>query len=64
MRKFVTALALATSTVALSGCFTFDAGHNRHHMQIVRKDIRELHNDLDFVLGLEQESPLVDSWYR
>lgn len=64
MRKLTMALTLACCVVTLSGCFTFDAKHNTHHWQIVKTDLRELHQDLDFILALEEESPLVDSYYR
>jgi hypothetical protein len=57
-------LAVAACAATLSGCFTFDAQHNRFHWRVIRKDLRELHADLDFILALEQESPLTDSYYR
>lgn len=64
MRKLSLALMLAGCVLTLSGCFTFDSKHNRHHWQIMKTDFRELHQDLDFILALEEESPLVDSYYR
>lgn len=64
MRKLIWVLALAVSMATLSGCITFDAQHNRYQWRIIKKDIREIHQDIDFILGLEEESPLVDSHFR
>jgi hypothetical protein len=64
MRKLLLALMLGACVLTLSGCFTFDAKHNRHHWLIMKKDFREIHADLDFILALEEESQLGDSYYR
>jgi len=64
MRKLIFGLALAGCITTLSGCFTFDAKHNRHIWETMKTDIREIHADLDFIMATESESPLVDSYYR
>jgi len=64
MRKIVLALVLVGGCLALSGCWFFDAEHNRSHWKIIKKDIRAIHEDLDFILALEEESPLAESYYR
>ena len=63
MRKVVLVLVLAVCCFALSGCWFFDAGHNRKHWKIVERDLWLIHEDLDWILALDEESPL-DSYYR
>ena len=64
MRRLLFALALVGCSLALSGCWFFDAEHNYKHKQIILTDLREIHADLDFIFALEEESPLADSYYR
>jgi len=63
MRKLILAVLLASCCVALSGCFTFDEEHNRMHWKVIKKDFWLLHEDLDFIFAMDEESPL-DSYYR
>jgi hypothetical protein len=63
MRKFIMAMVLLGGALAMSGCFTFDPEHNRTHWKYMKTDIRLLHEDLDFILAMDEESPL-DSYYR
>jgi len=63
MRRLLLVLALAGVTCALSGCFTMDAEHNKEHWEIMKKDIREWHSDLDFIMGLD-EPTLMQSHVR
>ncbi len=63
MRTLILALVVACACVAMSGCFTFDEEHNRAFIKTVRTDVRLMHQDLDFILLWDEESPL-DSYYR
>lgn len=63
MRRLIMAVVLASMCVAMSGCFTFDAEHNRRIWRNWKTDIRLMHQDIDFILALDEESPL-DSYYR
>lgn len=58
MRRIVLIVVLACSMSGLVGCFTMDAEHNKRHWEVIRKDIREWHSDLDFILGLDQPTML------
>lgn len=58
MRRFALVMMLAGALSGLSGCFTMDAEHNRHHWEIIKTDIREWHSDLDFLLGLDKPTML------
>ena len=64
MRRLTLAITTAACCLALSGCWFFDAEHNRKHKKIILADIREIHEDLDFLLALEDVSPLADSYFR
>lgn len=63
MRKLILALTLAGLCVGASGCFTFDMEHNRKIWGYMKTDIKLIHQDLDFILAMDEESPL-DSYYR
>ena len=64
MRKLLLALALVGCSFLLSGCWFFDAEHNRKHKRFMLIDIAEIHSDLDFLFALEEESPLADWYFR
>ncbi len=63
MRRLILVIALVACCFAMSGCWFFDAEHNRKHWKIIKKDIMLLHQDMDWILALDEESPL-DSYYR
>jgi len=63
MRKVVLALVTLAWCLAMSGCWFFDAEHNRKHWKIIKRDLMLIHEDLDWILALDEESPL-DSYYR
>ena len=63
MRKLIFVVVLSALCVGLSGCFIFDKEHNRHHWQVIKKDIMLLHEDIDWILCLDEESPL-DTHFR
>ncbi len=63
MREVILTLVLA-SCFAMSGCWFFDAEHNRKHRKVISRDIRTFHTDLDWILALDEESPLADDYYR
>ena len=47
----------------MSGCFFFDAKHNRMHYKVMKEDFRLIHQDLDWILLLDKKSPN-DAYYR
>ena len=63
MRRVVLAALLAVFCVSMSGCFFFDAKHNRMHYKVMKEDIRLIHQDLDWILLLDKKSPN-DAYYR
>ena len=63
MRKMLLSLLLGVCCLSVSGCWFFDAEHNRKHWKIVKKDIGLIHDDMDFILALDEESQL-DGYYR
>jgi hypothetical protein len=63
MRKLIMAVLLTSCCVAMSGCFTFDEEHNRAFVKTIRRDMMILHEDLDWMLLWDEESP-GDSFYR
>lgn len=64
MRKLVLLLVLVSCCLTISGCWFYDAEHNRRHWKLIKRDLRAIHEDLDFILALEQESPLAEGYYR
>ena len=44
----------------INGCYSTDKRHNAAHNRVIKKDMKLLHQDLDFVLGLDQPSILSD----
>ena len=63
MRKIAVAVALAACCMLLGGCWFFDAEHNRKHWKVIKRDLMLIHEDLDWILALDKESPLED-YYR
>jgi hypothetical protein len=64
MRKFVLAALLGIVCVSSSGCWFYDAEHNRRHKEVILTDIRAIHEDLDFILALDKPSPLAEGYWR
>ena len=64
MRRLLLTLAVLGCLLASSGCWFFDAEHNRRHWKMMEKDIEMIHADLDFLLALEQPTPFADDWAR
>lgn len=44
----------------LTGCFTTDKYHKEKHLDTIKKDLDAAHKDTDWVLGLDEPSPLVE----
>lgn len=63
MRKLILALVVLSGSLSMAGCFTFDMEHDRTILSYWKTDIRLIHEDLDFILAMDEESPL-DSYYR
>lgn len=58
MYRWILTGILLVSLTGVAGCFTFDSRHNRHHWNIVRRDLQIIHEDLDSIFGLDRESRL------
>ena len=59
MVRFALILVLLVLLLPACGCFLLtDQRHNRGHWQIVKKDLRIIHQDLDIFLALYDESHL------
>jgi hypothetical protein len=56
-------VVLIACCLGMSGCFFFDREHNRMHWEVIKRDLWLIHEDLDWILALDEESPL-DSYYR
>jgi len=63
MRRLILAAMLAISCVSLTGCWFFDAKHNRKHYQVMKHDLHLIHQDLDYILLLNHKSPN-EAYYR
>ncbi|MDR4498477.1 MAG: hypothetical protein MRK02_11245 [Candidatus Scalindua sp.] len=44
----------------ITGCYSTDKRHNAAHNRAIKKDMKLLHQDIDFVLGLDEPSVLSD----
>ena len=64
MRRLVMILALIGICLSLTGCWFFDAEHNRSHWEYMKMDARAIHQDLEFILALDRKPTLVDDYYR
>lgn len=58
MRRIVIVALLLAACVTLTGCFTFDAQHNREQKKMVMRDLSLIHTDVDFLLDLERPTML------
>ena len=58
MRRIVTAVLLLVVCVTLTGCFTYDAQHNRNQKKMIMTDLGLIHTDIDFLLDLEKPTML------
>ena len=63
MRRLLLTALLGAFCLSMSGCWFFDAKHNRKHYKIIKEDVRLLHQDIDWLLLLDKES-VNDSYYR
>jgi len=44
----------------ITGCYSTNKRHNAAHNRTIKKDMQLLHQDMDFILGLDQPSILSD----
>ena len=61
--SFIKIIFLIMSTAAplfLTGCFTTDKYHKEKQLDTIKKDLDAAHKDTDWVLGLDEPSPLVE----
>ena len=58
MRRIVVTALLAAVCLTLTGCFTFDAQHNRDQKKIIMTDLGLIHTDVDFLMDLEKPTML------
>ncbi len=63
MRRMGILLAVCLGLSSLVGCFNYNPSHNSRVWRIVRKDLRCIREDLDFWMGLEQETLLSRTEY-
>ena len=63
MRRLIFVGLLVGFCMSLSGCWFFDAKHNRDHYQTMKHDMNLIVQDLDWILLLDHKSPN-DSYYR
>jgi len=64
MRKFVLVLVLVCCCFSLSGCYFYDEAHNRRHTKIILRDFRALHEDIDWLLGLDEPTRVDEGYFR
>jgi hypothetical protein len=64
MRTFMFVALLAVCCLGLSGCFTYDADHNQRILRSWEMDIRGLHQDIDFIMGFDDDKSMMESYYR
>jgi len=58
MRRMGILLIVCVCLSTLAGCFNYNPEHNSRLWRIIRKDLRCIRQDIDFWLGLEQETLL------
>ena len=63
MRTLILVAVLAVLCIGLTGCWFFDAKHNRMHYEVFKQDMRLIHQDIDWILLSEEKSPN-DAYYR
>ncbi len=63
MRRIVLIALLGLMCTSLSGCWFFDAAHNRKKYEYMKHDMKLIHEDLDFILLLDRKSPN-EAYYR
>lgn len=61
-RILIVCVSLALLGLA-QGCFSYDTAHNARHWRMIRKDIRTMHEDMDFALGLDAPTHVSRSEY-
>ena len=64
MRTFMLVALLAACCLGLAGCFTYDDDHNRRILESWKFDIRGLHQDVDFILGFDDDKTMMESYFR
>ncbi len=64
MRMFILVALLAVCCLGLAGCFTYDEEHNRRILKDWETDIRLMHQDIDFILGFDDDRSMLESYYR
>ncbi len=47
----------------LTGCFSYDPGHNDMHWSYMRADFQAIHEDVDFMTGFDAPTHLRRSDY-
>ena len=54
MKKYFILVAILALVPFLSSCFTLNMNHNRRHIESIRAELHELHQDIDLVIfGLD-----------
>ncbi len=60
MRNVLALLALFVLLSALPGCLVQDRDHNRQHYATMRRDLRNMHRDIDHFMAWDEPSVLRD----
>ncbi|RME86132.1 MAG: hypothetical protein D6785_03655 [Planctomycetota bacterium] len=50
MKKLCLVALFLTSLFFIGGCFTLNMNHNRRHIESIRDDLHELHQDFDLIV--------------
>ena len=64
MRTLILVALLSVCCLGLAGCFTYDEYHNRRILKSWEFDIQGLHQDVDFILGFDDDKTMLESYYR
>ena len=54
MYRVLIILALLVAVLGISGCFSYDPAHNASHWAMIKQDLQVMHEDADFMLGLDK----------
>ena len=63
MLRIAVLCMLLAALVLTAGCFTYDPVHNQRHIYMMKEDLKIIHEDIDFFLGLDSPSHTSRSLY-
>jgi hypothetical protein len=56
MRRWVLFAIVVLTLLGVTGCFSYDPGHNALHWGMIRRDLQIMHEDVDFMTGFDATS--------